>query len=196
MKQGRRAQKFILPYWWTYVIWKVLNWRQSTKSTKVELYSEATLWKTILDLTQYSPNKDHQHLKWHGYHLQIARLRWTSSGRSNSKNPSKNRRCSQIVLNSQIGMPRHLDSSTTTDMVQYGRPSRSSWAKSVRSSFNRTFMGKAIWKIPLHHGWEKVSNWECLFVHREKWLFLSVYVDDIKIGWKETKHWSDVESTQ
>ena len=36
-------------------------------------------------------------------------------------------------------------------------------------------------KILLKHGWEKVSNWECLFVHREKGLFLSVYVDDIKL---------------
>ena len=43
-------------------------------------------------------------------------------------------------------------------------------------------------KILLQHAWEKVSNWECLFVHRQKGLFLSVYVDDIKIGWKETKH--------
>ena len=36
-------------------------------------------------------------------------------------------------------------------------------------------------KILLQHGWEKVSNWECLFVHRQKGLFLSVYVDDIKL---------------
>ena len=35
-------------------------------------------------------------------------------------------------------------------------------------------------KILLKHGWEKIPNWECLFVHREKGLFLSVYVDDIK----------------
>ena len=42
-------------------------------------------------------------------------------------------------------------------------------------------------KILLKHGWEKIPNWECLFVHREKGFFLSVYVDDIKIGWKETK---------
>ena len=62
MKQGRKAQKFILPHWWTCVIWKMLNWRQSTKHTKVELYSEVILWKMILGLTQYSPNKDHQHL--------------------------------------------------------------------------------------------------------------------------------------
>ena len=44
--------------------------------------------------------------------------------------PGKNRRCSKIIENSQIGMSTHLDSSTTTQMakimVQYGRPSRSS----------------------------------------------------------------------
>ena len=39
-------------------------------------------------------------------------------------------------------------------------------------------------KILLQHGWEKVSNWECLFVHRQKGLFLSVYVDDIKLAGK------------
>ena len=33
-------------------------------------------------------------------------------------------------------------------------------------------------KILLQHGWEMVLNWECLFVHREKGLFLSEYVDD------------------
>ena len=40
-------------------------------------------------------------------------------------------------------------------------------------------------KILLKHGWEKIPNWECLFVHHLKGLFLSVHVDDIKIGWKE-----------
>ena len=39
MKQGRKAQQFISPHWWTDVIWKMLNWRRSTKNTKVELYS-------------------------------------------------------------------------------------------------------------------------------------------------------------
>ena len=33
-------------------------------------------------------------------------------------------------------------------------------------------------------GWEKVPNWTCLFVHRKQGLFLSVYVDDIKIAGK------------
>ena len=39
-------------------------------------------------------------------------------------------------------------------------------------------------KILLKHGWEKIPNWECLFVHREKGLFLSVYVDDTKLAGK------------
>ena len=38
-----------------------------------------------------------------------------------------------------------------------------------------TFWGKTV-------GWEKVPNWECLFVHLKQKLFLSVYVDDIKMA--------------
>ena len=40
-------------------------------------------------------------------------------------------------------------------------------------------------KIFFQHGWEKIPNWKCLFVHREKGLFLSVYVDDIKLAGKK-----------
>ena len=40
-------------------------------------------------------------------------------------------------------------------------------------------------KILLKYGWEKVSNWECLFVHSERGIFLSVYVDDIKLAGKK-----------
>ena len=40
-------------------------------------------------------------------------------------------------------------------------------------------------KILLKYGWEKVSNWECLFVHLEKGLFLSVFVDDITLAGKK-----------
>ena len=52
----------------------------------------------------------------------------------------------KIIENSQIWLSRHLDSSSTTQMatimVQYGRPSRSSWAKSVRLSFWQDCDGK------------------------------------------------------
>ena len=39
-------------------------------------------------------------------------------------------------------------------------------------------------QILLRYGWEKVTNWDCLFVHREKGSFLSVYVDDKKLDGK------------
>ena len=37
-------------------------------------------------------------------------------------------------------------------------------------------------KMRLKYGWEKVSTWESLFVHSQKGLFFSVYVDDIKLA--------------
>ena len=40
-------------------------------------------------------------------------------------------------------------------------------------------------KILLKHGWEKIPNWECLFEHREKRLFLSVFVDNITLAGKK-----------
>ena len=57
-------------------------------------------WTRIIGITNYCR-------KSHGYHLQIARLRWTSSRRSIWLYPGKNGRCSQIIENSQIGMSRH-----------------------------------------------------------------------------------------
>ena len=51
-------------------------------------------------------------------------------------------------------------------------------------------------KILLKHGWEKIPNWESLFVHFEIILFLICVCGWHKIGWKETKSWSDVETTQ
>ena len=85
----------------------------------------------------------------------------------------------KITENSRIGMPRHLDSSTTTQME----------VPCERNLYGHPLAG-LLWerqfeKILLQHAWEKVSNWECLFVHREKGLFLSVYVDDIKLAGKK-----------
>ena len=36
--------------------------------------------------------------------------------------------------------------------------------------------------VLLEHSWEKVLNWECLFVNRASGLFLSVCVDDVKLA--------------
>ena len=58
----------------------------------------------------------------------------------------KNGRCSKIIEISQIGISRHLDSSTTTQMakiiVQYGRHSRSFLGEICRVIFWQDYCGK------------------------------------------------------
>ena len=49
--------------------------------------------------------------------------------------------------------------------------------------------------ILLKHCWEKIPNCECLFVHLEKGLFLSVYVDDIKLAGKSENMETDLENS-
>ena len=60
-------------------------------------------------------------------------------------------------------------------------------------------LGGLLWerefeKDPLEHGSEKSLNWECLFVHRARGLFLSVYVDDIQMAGKNRKPGTDLEN--
>ena len=118
-----------------------------------------------------------------------AGLRRTSSRRSICLYPAKNRRCSTIIENSQIGMSRHLDSSTTTQVAKSWSSMDDPAVPLERNLYGHPLEG-LLWerqfeKILLKYGWEKVSNWECLFVHREKGLFLPVCVDDIKLSGKK-----------
>ena len=114
-------------------------------------------------------------------------MRRTSSRRSIRLHTGQNGRCTDVIENSQIGMFRYLDTSTTTQMaeimVQYGRHSCSSRTESVRSSFGRTVLGKAIRESSFGTRLENVPNWECFFGDREEGLF-SVYGDDIKLAGK------------
>ena len=70
-------------------------------------------------------------------------------------------------------------------MVQYGRPSRSSWKESVWSSFGRTVMGKAIWENPFEVRMGEGFQLGMLIRATWKGFFLSVYVDDIKLAGKK-----------
>ena len=49
----------------------------------------------------------------------------------------------------------------------------------------RTIVGTAIRESSIKIRLGKIPNWECLFVKREKRLFLSVHVDDIKLAEKK-----------
>ena len=97
----------------------------------------------------------------------------------------KNGRCSQIIENSKIGVSRHLDSSTTTQMAQI--MVEDPVVPLERNLYGHPLAGllreRQFEKILLKHGWEKIPNWECLFVHREKGLFLFVYMYALKLFW-------------
>ena len=48
-------------------------------------------------------------------------------------------------------------------------------------------------KVLLEHGWEKVFNWECSFVHRARGLFFSV-CGGYQTGRQDRKHRTDWEN--
>ena len=58
------------------------------------------------------------------------------------------------------------------------------------------YYGKAIWEEPIETWLGENSKLGMSLCTSWKRTILSVYVDDIKIGLKETKSWSDVETTQ
>ena len=70
-------------------------------------------------------------------------------------------------------------------MVQYGRPSRSSWKESVWSSFSRTVMWKAICENPIETVGRRFQIGNAYSYTVKKGSFLSVYADDIKLAGKK-----------
>ena len=83
-------------------------------------------------------------------------------------------------------MSRQMDSYTTIQMAKIMVPV---WKTLERNLYGHPLAG-LLWerqfeKVLLKYGREKVSNWECLFVHREKGLYSSVFVDDIKLVGKK-----------
>ena len=127
--------------------------------------------------------------KSHGYHIQTAWVGRKSSGRGICLYPSQNGRCSQVMKNPKsecpdiwIRLPRHKWPKSWSSMEgPVVLLERNLYGHLVAGLFwERQFE-----KILLKYGWEKVSNWECFFVHRQKGLFLSLYVDDIKLAGKK-----------
>ena len=127
--------------------------------------------------------------KSNGCHRQATRLWWTSSWRSISVHSGKNGGCSQIAQNSKIRISWNMDTSSTTQMAEvvdeHWRPSSTTWRKLVRTSVCWSLMGETVWRNSITSWMGKVHRWECLFVHRKQRLFLSVYVDDIKMAGKK-----------
>ena len=103
--------------------------------------------------------------------------------------PRKNGRCSKILK-----IPKSECPDIWIRLPQHKWPKSWSSMEDPVVSLERNLYGQPLavlfWErqfeiILLKHGWEKIQNWECLFVHREKGLFLAVYVDDIKLAGKK-----------
>ena len=159
------------------------NWRQSTKNIKVELYSEATLWKMILDLLQYLQNKDHQHHKWR---QQKSWISYPDCQGAQDKQLTqyllKPRSKWKMLQNYWKFQNRNVQ---TFGFVYHDTSGQNHGPVWKIQSF---FLNEICMVILLQDCYGKGHlRKSCLFVHREKGIFLSVYVDDKKIGWKETK---------
>ena len=102
-----------------------------------------------------------------------------SGRRSIRLRPSEDEGRSKIAQDSEVRVSRCMDTSSTTEMtgivVKHWRRRGSSRTKFVRTPTCRPQFEEVLPGL----GWEKVPNWECLFVHRKQGLFLSVSVDDI-----------------
>ena len=176
MKQGRRAQKFIVPHWWTYVMWKMLNWRQSTKNTKVELYSEVILWKDDSGSYAVFTEQGSSASQMTAAKVMdiISRLPGCDGQAADAVSKFRNRKVQTfgfVCHDTNLGPVWKTQSFLLNDICMVilwqdyygkGKLRRSYWSMAGR----------------------KFPNWECLFVH-QKGLFLSVYVDDIKLAGKE-----------
>ena len=117
MKQGMRAEKFILRHWSISVILRIRSWNLNIRKKKKGSYSEVTLWKMIPGLMQYSPSEDHQHLKWRPQKSWMSLWR-TSSWRNIGVHPGENGGCSKTTQNSKIRMSICVDTSSKTWMAQ------------------------------------------------------------------------------
>ena len=153
---------------------------------------------------QYSLNKDLQHLKWQQLRSWISspdcrvamdkqQTQYQLTPRSKWKIPQKLLNTSQVRKSRYLGYVYHDTNglnhgpvwkiqSFLLSEIFYGHP------------LAGLFWEKQFEKVLLEHCWERVPNWKCLFVYREKELFVSLYMDHIKLAGKKTKPWPNVES--
>ena len=138
-----------------------------SKTSKVELYSEVTLWKMIQDHTQYLQGKDHQHHRWQ------PPKSWTlfqdyqdAQDKQQTQYqlaPRSQRKMHYLSKKSEVSVSRFLDTSTE----------RHGWPKSWSSMEDRVVPPKRklyghplaglLWerqfeKVLLEHGWGKVPR--------------------------------------
>ena len=180
----------------------MLNWRRHTRRKEVELYSEVILLKTIQDLMQHSLKKGHQHHKWHPPRS------WISSPDCRD---AQDKQRTQYLL-TQVKMedaPKLLKIPKSESPDIWIRLPRPRWPKSWSSMqdpvvpLERKFYGHHIQQDCCVNGNSRKFSWSTVGKF-SKMFFRTPWKRDVlicvcgwhQIGWKETKHWSDVESVK
>ena len=197
MKQGRRAQKFILPHWWTSVIWRMPNWRQSTKKYKGRVVLRGDIVKDDSGFYAVFTEQGSSASQTTAAKIMDILSRLPGCARQAADAVSA---YTQVKMEDEPKLLK-IPKSECPDI--WIRLPRHKWPKSWSSMedpvvpLERNLSGHPLagllWerqfeKILLKYGWEKVSNWDCLFVHREKGIILICLCGWHKIGWKETKY--------
>ena len=173
---------------WTSVTSSTRSWGKSSTHTKVALYSEVTRRKTIR-----SQGLSASQMTAANVLDVIARLLECAGQASDTVSV-----WTKVKMEDASILLKHPKSECPDSWT---RPPRHKWPKSwhnieepvvplARNLCEHPLAGLP-WgtgqfeQVLLENGWEKAPTWECLFVHRQQGLFLSVYVDDINMGWKK-----------
>ena len=205
MKQGRRAQKFILFHWWTYFIWKNAELEAKHQKYKGRVVLRGDIVKD--DSGSYAVFKEQGSSASQMAAAKIMDIISRLPGCSGQA-------ADAVSAYTQVKMedaPKILKIPKSECPDIWIRLPRHKWPKSwssmedpvvplERNLYGHLLAGllweRQIEKTLLQHGWEKVSKLGMSLCTSWKRIMLICVRGWHKIGWKEIKYCSDVESIQ
>ena len=205
MKQGKKAKQCILRHWWIFVISRFRGWNKNIKKCKgrVELWSyfvkddsdsyavfteqdtsasQMTAAK-VMDVIARQPGCAGQTADAVSAYIQVKMedAPWIIIIPKSE--------CPEIWIRlSRHKWPKSWSSTEEDPVVPLER-------NLYDHSLTRHLWEKQFEKVLLEHGWWKVPNWECSLKNSEKKTILVCACGRHEVGWKETEHRSNLEST-
>ena len=173
MKQGLRAEKFILRHWWISVILRVLSWNLNIRNTKAESYSEDDSGSYAV-FTEQGPSASQKTAPKAADAVSAYTQVKMEDASTLLKTQSQN---VQIFGYRRTSGQNHGQTSKTQWFLSKGICTVILWQEYDGKGNLRKFYWNTV-------GTNKVWNCECSFVNRARGLFLSVYSDDIKLAGK------------
>ena len=130
MKQGQKAEKFILLPCWIFVISRIRSWNPNFRNTKAEMFSEVTLKNNSGSYAVFTEHGSSPSQMTAAKVMVVIAGCGGQAADAVSAYTQVKKQDAPSLLKKKIGMSKYLDMSTKTQiaeiMVQHGRPSRSS----------------------------------------------------------------------